>query len=233
LADQNSRTSLFNSVDAAPSHDNSLQVVNVDVRTPKGDPLVRALDLKLDSGESLLVSGPSGIGKTVLLQSLAGLWPFASGSVRFPSGRTEAMFVPQLPYLPLGDLRAVASYPLDNASVGDREIQEALIKVALSHLAIRLNDVHEWSKTLSVGEQQRIAFARILLNRPSVVFLDESTSAMDEGLELMLYELLRTELPDAIVVSVSHRATVEQFHVRRLELVGDGQWRLERLATES
>jgi vitamin B12/bleomycin/antimicrobial peptide transport system ATP-binding/permease protein len=233
LADQNSRTSLFNSVDAAASDDNSLEVNNVDVRTPKGDPLVRGLDLKLDPGGSLLVSGPSGIGKTVLLQSLAGLWPFASGSVRFPSGRTEAMFVPQLPYLPLGDLRAVASYPLENASVGDREIQGALIKVALSHLAIRLNDVHEWSKTLSVGEQQRVAFARILLNRPSVVFLDESTSAMDEGLELMLYELLRTELPDAIVVSVSHRATLARFHTRQLELAGDGQWRLQRLATES
>ena len=157
----------------------------------------------------------------MLLQSLAGLWPFASGTVRFPAGRTEAMFVPQLPYIPLGDLRTVASYPLENGSIGDREIQAALIKVALSQLAIRLNDVGDWAKTLSVGEQQRIAFARILLNRPSVVFLDESTSAMDEGLELMLYELLRTELPESIVVSVSHRATVEQFHTRRLELAGE------------
>ena len=111
--------------------------------------------------------------------------------------------------------------------------KQALLKVALSQLAIRLNDVGDWAKTLSVGEQQRIAFARILLNRPSVVFLDESTSAMDEGLELMLYELLRTELSESIVVSVSHRATVEQFHTRRLELAGDGEWRLERLATGS
>ena len=93
-------------------------------------------------------------------------------------------------------------------------------------------DAKDWAKVLSVGEQQRIAFARILLSRPAVVFLDESTSAMDEGLELMLYELLRAELPDAIVVSVSHRATVEQFHSRQLELVGDGQWRLARLATD-
>ena len=78
----------------------------------------------------------------------------------------------------------------------DREIQQALIKVALPHLAIRLNDVGDWGKVLSVGEQQRIAFARILLNRPRAVFLDESTSALDEGLELMLYELIRAELPD-------------------------------------
>ena len=233
LADQNSRTGLFASVDSGGSADDSLELNDVDVRTPAGDALVRGLDLKLGAGDSLLITGPSGIGKTVLLQSLAGLWPFASGTVRFPAGRTEAMFVPQLPYIPLGDLRAVASYPLENGSIGDREIQAALIKVALSQLAIRLNDVGDWAKTLSVGEQQRIAFARILLNRPSVVFLDESTSAMDEGLELMLYELLRTELSESIVVSVSHRATVEQFHTRRLEFAGDGEWRLERLATGS
>ena len=107
-------------------------------------------------------------------------------------------------------------------AVGDREIQRALIKVALSHLVIRINDVKDWAHILSVGEQQRIAFARILLSKPRAVFLDESTSAMDEGLELMLYELIRAELPKTILVSVSHRATVEQFHGRHLELVGGG-----------
>ena len=104
--------------------------------------------------------------------------------------------MPQLPYLPLGDLRAVVSYPNEEGAVDDREIQQALIKVALPHLVIRLNDVGDWAKVLSVGEQQRIAFARILLTKPTAVFLDESTSALDEGLELTLYELLRAELPD-------------------------------------
>jgi putative ATP-binding cassette transporter len=89
--------------------------------------------------------------------------------------------------------------------------------------------VRDWGKVLSVGEQQRMAFARILLNEPKIVFLDESTSAMDEGLELMLYELIRSELPDAILVSVSHRDTVEQHHNQQLQLLGDGQWRLDRL----
>jgi len=197
------------------------------VRTPDGANLLRALDFRLDPGDTLLVSGPSGIGKTVLLQSLAGLWPFVSGSVRLPAGRQAAMFVPQLPYLPLGDLRAVASYPNEEGAVDDREIQQALIKVALPQLAIRLNDIGDWGKVLSVGEQQRIAFARILLTKPRAVFLDESTSALDEGQEFALYRALRTALPDCIVVSVSHRSTVEQHHDRRLALLGGGQWRLE------
>lgn len=139
------------------------------------------------------------------------------------------MFVPQLPYIPLGDLRAVVSYPHEEGAVDDREIQQALVKVALSHLVIRINEVREWANALSVGEQQRIAFARILLSKPRAVFLDESTSALDEGLELMLYELIRSELPETIVVSVSHRSTLEQFHRHHLELVGGGEWRLGRL----
>jgi vitamin B12/bleomycin/antimicrobial peptide transport system ATP-binding/permease protein len=114
--------------------------------------------------------------------------------------------------------------------VEDTAIQQALLDVALSHLMIRLNDVHDWAKMLSVGEQQRIAFARVLLSKPTAVFLDESTSAMDEGLEQMLYRLVRTQLPDTIIVSVSHRSTVHPFHDSHLELIGDGDWRLERLA---
>ena len=210
------------------SEDGTFEVDDVEVRTPDGEYLVNSLDLRLDPGDTLLISGPSGIGKTVLLQSLAGLWPFVSGRVRLPAERQETMFVPQLPYVPLGDLRSVVSYPHEEGAVGDREIQQALIKVALSHLVIRINDVKDWAHILSVGEQQRIAFARILLSKPRAVFLDESTSAMDEGLELMLYELIRAELPKTILVSVSHRATVEQFHGRHLELVGDGEWRLDR-----
>ena len=100
--------------------------------------------------------------------------------------------------------------------------------MALPHLVDRLDEVLDWAKVLSPGEQQRIAFARILLTKPKVVFLDESTSALDEGLEFMLYTLVRTELPDTILVSVSHRTTVEQHHTHELELLGDGEWRLGR-----
>jgi putative ATP-binding cassette transporter len=236
LVDENSVARAFSQVTTTAttaSMDGTLVLDAVGVRTPDGERLVVDLDLSLDPGDTLLISGPSGVGKTVLLQSLAGLWPFVSGRVVLPADRQNAMFVPQLPYIPLGDLRAVASYPCEQGAVGDREIQQALVKVSLSHLVIRLNDVRDWAKMLSVGEQQRIAFARILLSKPRAVFLDESTSAMDEGLELMLYELLRAELPAAILVSVSHRATVEQFHGRHLELVGRGEWRLDPLPTRS
>lgn len=229
LADQNTRAGVFTSVQTAESDDGVFAIEGVEVRKPDGSPLVRTLDLQMETGEALVITGASGIGKTVLMQSLAGMWPYATGQVRLPDGRDEAMFIPQLPYFPLGDLRTVVSYPQPPGTYEDTAIQQALVDVALSHLVIHLNDDREWAKVLSVGEQQRIAFARILVSRPKTVFLDESTSAMDEGLEQLLYRLLRTELPDTIVVSVSHRGSVQLFHTRHLELVGGGRWRLERL----
>ncbi|BBX16472.1 multidrug ABC transporter ATP-binding protein [Mycolicibacterium duvalii] len=230
LAEQNDRAGDFSSVHIATSGDGALEVAGVAVRRPDGTPLVHDLDLTVGPGEALVITGESGIGKSVLLQSIAGLWPFASGRVRLPRGRDEVMFVPQLPYLPVGDLRTVVTYPQPPGAVDDKRVQKALLDVALAHLAIRLNEDKDWANALSVGEQQRIAFARILLSRPAAIFLDESTSALDEGLELMLYQLLRAELPDAIIVSVSHRSSVHPFHGSRLDLVGDGAWRLERLA---
>nr|WP_311736227.1 ABC transporter ATP-binding protein/permease [Mycolicibacterium iranicum] len=230
LAEQNTRAGAFTAVRAGVSGRGAFEVEGVEVRKPDGSALVHTLDLQMETGEGLVITGPSGIGKTVLVQSLAGMWPYASGEVRLPDGRDEAMFVPQLPYFPLGDLRTVVSYPRPPGTFGDEDIQRALLGVALKHLVLRLNDAQDWAKVLSVGEQQRVAFARILVSRPKTVFLDESTSAMDEGLEQLLYELLRTELPDTIVVSVSHRPSVQPFHTRRLELVGGGEWRLEQLA---
>jgi len=139
------------------------------------------------------------------------------------------MFLSQLPYVPLGDLRAVVSYPNLEGEIDDETLIRTLEKVALSHLVPRLDEAQDWAKVLSPGEQQRIAFARILLTKPKAAFLDESTSALDEGLEFLLYTLVRTELPETILVSVSHRSTVEQHHTQELELLGEGEWQLRRV----
>jgi putative ATP-binding cassette transporter len=216
-------------VTTAACVDGTVQLDDVEVRTPDGRQLIKPLDMRLEVGDTLVITGPSGSGKTTLLRSLAELWPFTSGTLTRPCGPNETMFLSQLPYVPLGDLRAVVSYPSEVGTIDDETLKNTLQKVALPHLVDRLDEVLDWAKVLSPGEQQRIAFARILLTKPKVVFLDESTSALDEGLEFMLYQLVRTELPDTILVSVSHRTTVEQHHTHELELLGDGEWRLGRV----
>ncbi len=218
------------SLTAVPSTDGSLELDDVEVRTPAGTRLIDPLDVRLDPGDSLVITGTSGSGKTTLLRSLAQLWPFTSGTLRSPEDDT--MFLSQLPYVPLGNLRAAISYPAEVGAYSDDAIRSALDTVSLGHLGGRLDEVADWAKVLSPGEQQRISFARVLLGEPKVVFLDESTSALDEGQEFALYRALRTQLPDCIVVSVSHRPTLEQHHDRRLELLGDGGWRLGRVGEE-
>jgi putative ATP-binding cassette transporter len=219
-------------VTTTPCVDGTVQLRDVEVRTPDGKQLIKPLDMRLEVGDTLVITGPSGSGKTTLLRSLAELWPFTSGTLTRPCGPNETMFLSQMPYVPLGDLRAVVTYPSKEGTIDDPTLQATLRKVALPHLADRLDEVQDWAKVLSPGEQQRIAFARILLTKPKVVFCDEATSALDEGLEFICYDLVRTELPDTILVSVSHRRTVDQHHTHELELLGDGEWRLGRVGGE-
>lgn len=201
----------------------ALKIDALDVRRPDGGMLLRDLTLALAPGQALLVQGASGVGKTTLLRAIAGLWPYASGRVRSPVGG-DALFLPQRPYLPLGTLRAALTYPEPGAD--DALVRAALAQSQLGHLQQRLDDVADWSQTLSVGEQQRMAFARVLLKRPRIVFLDEASSALDEGMEHAMYALLRRELRDCIIVSVGHRSTLNAFHTERLTLKSDARWRL-------
>src|SRR5215217_2190801 len=212
-----------------PCVDGTVRLDDVEVRTPDGKQLIRPLDMRLDVGDTLVITGPSGSGKTTLLRSLAELWPFTTGTLTRPCGPNETMFLSQLPYVPLGDLRAVVTYPGKEGAIDDETLKRTLQKVVLPHLVDRLDDVEDWAKVLSPGEQQRIAFARILLTKPKVVFCDEATSALDEGVEFICYNLVRTELPDTILVSVSHRSSVEQHHSHELALHGNGEWRLGRV----
>ena len=216
------------SLTVTPSRDCLVEFDSVEVRTPDGQQLISPLDVRLNAGDTMIVTGRSGSGKSTLLRSLAQLWPYTSGTFRCPGGPAETMFLSQFPYVPLGDLRAVVSYPSGPGDIGDDELIAALTRVALPQCAKRLSEDLDWVKVLSPGELQRIAFARILLTRPKVVFMDEATSALDEGLEFMLYDLVRTELPETVIVSVTHRSTVDQHHEQELELLGRGEWRLGR-----
>jgi vitamin B12/bleomycin/antimicrobial peptide transport system ATP-binding/permease protein len=226
LVDANARGRALPVMLVKPSEEATVELRDVEVRTPGGDRLIDPLDVQLDDGESLVITGRSGAGKTTLLRSLAELWPYASGTLCRPDGDNATMFLSQLPYVPLGSLRSVVCYPNSPDDVPEATVRDVLTKVALAPLIPRLEEEQDWAKVLSPGEQQRIAFARILLTRPKAVFLDESTSALDEGLEFALYQLLRSELPDCVVVSVSHRHTVEQHHQQQLQLLGGGEWRL-------
>lgn len=229
LVEANDHSRALPTVLVRPSVEGIVEFDGIEVRTPAGDPLVDVLDLTLEPGESLVITGRSGSGKTTLLRSLAELWPYASGTLRTPAGANETMFLSQKPYLPLGSLRDVVCYPKSAADVPDADIQAALVKAALAPLIEQLDEDHDWAKTLSPGEQQRVAFARVILTKPKAVFLDESTSALDVGLEHLVYDLLHNELPDAVIVSVSHRPGLEGMHKRRLHLLGGGPWELTRI----
>jgi putative ATP-binding cassette transporter len=230
LVESNRRARHLPELTTADTTDGTVQLDAVEVRTPAGDVLVRPVDLRLERGEGLVITGVSGSGKTTLLRSLGQLWPFTTGTLRRPGGLNETMFLSQVPYVPLGDLRAVASYPSSPGDIPDQDLQRALVKVQLPHLAHRLNEDRDWVKVLSPGEQQRVAFARVLLTKPKALFVDEATSALDEGLEFAMYSTVREALPELVLVSVSHRPSVEQHHDRELRLLGGGEWRLDRLA---
>ena len=230
LVDSNERARALPRLHAEASNDGSIELRDLEVRRPDGESLLSGLNLRLEPGESLVITGPSGCGRTTLLRSIARLWPYTTGSMLRPDGDRDAMFLSQVPYLPLGDLRMVLSYPDRECTLDDDELGAALDAVSLGHLRGRFNEVEDWSKVLSPGEQQRIAFARVLLQKPSVIFLDESTSAIDEGQEFAIYRLIRERLPQSIIVSVTHRGTVKRHHDHHLELRGDGTWRLDRTA---
>lgn len=225
LVTANEQSRALPELDVAANADGAVELDDVEVRSPTGEQLISDLTLRLDPGTAMIITGESGTGKTTLLRSLSRLWPYATGTMRCP-GDDETMFLSQLPYVPLGNLRTVVSYPREGGRIPDSAVQQALLDVALPRYTGRLDDVADWAKVLSPGEQQRIAFARILLTKPKAVFLDEATSALDEPLEFMLYNLVRRELPQTIFVSVTHRSTVNRHHDMHLELLGRGRWRL-------
>jgi putative ATP-binding cassette transporter len=218
--DANQHARALPSITVQP-RDDAMVIENMVVSRPDGQALTQGLNVTLQPGQSMLIKGASGTGKTTLLRTLAGLWPHAHGTVWRPVD-SSALFLSQRPYLPLGNLRSALSYP--SLILDDAAIHAALVKVHLGHLQSKLDEPADWSNILSLGEQQRLAFARVLLNKPRIAFLDEATSATDEGLEHALYTLLRTELPQCMLVSVGHRSTLDGFHSHQLALKAGGEW---------
>jgi vitamin B12/bleomycin/antimicrobial peptide transport system ATP-binding/permease protein len=205
----------------AEGNGGGLVVDGVELDLPGGQPLLADVSLSLGRGESALLSGPSGVGKSTLLRAIAGIWPFGRGEIRVESN-TRVLFLPQKPYLPIGTLREAVSYPMPAGGVDDKTLREALRTVGLPELADRLDETCHWALQLSPGEQQRIAFAGALVQRPDWLFLDEATSAVDEATEASLYRLLRDRLPGTTLFSVGHRSTLRPFHDRQLFAQPDG-----------
>ncbi len=200
-----------------------LAVNELNIDLPDGRRILSELNLSLAAGDSLLVAGPSGGGKSTLLRSLSGLWPYAKGNITLPESR-DFLFLPQKSYLPLGTLREVLLYPGPKQPATDEDVCAAMSLCKLDWLKGQLDSVEDWSHVLSLGEQQRIAFVRALIHKPEWLFMDEATSALDEPTERALYALLRERLPGTAMVSVGHRGTLNSYHKKKLTLDGAGCW---------
>lgn len=183
---------------------------SVGLELPDGSSLGVVDRLQLHPGDRLLIQGRSGSGKSLLLRALAGLWPFASGEVTLPDGLT--MFLPQQTYMPDATLMACLAYPSDPEGLDIADARAVLSDVGLGKLGDELECDETWHRRLSPGEQQRLGFARVLVHRPAVLFLDESTSALDPEGESRMYQLLEERLPRSIVISVGHRPMLQSWH---------------------
>lgn len=191
------------------------------VKLPNGKPLVAADAFTIEPSERVLVTGPSGSGKSTLFRAVAGVWPFGTGRIAIPE-KAKLMMLPQRPYFPVGRLDDAVIYPAEHGAIALEKIREALTAVGLPDLSGRLDEDGHWNRMLSLGEQQRLGLARALLHAPDYLFLDEATASLDEPSEARLYRLLTEKLPQATIVSIGHRSTLDAFHTRKVALVKDG-----------
>jgi putative ATP-binding cassette transporter len=205
----------------APASEPAVALEGLGIALPDGRRIVETEGLSYAAGESALLAGPSGSGKSTLFRAISGIWPFGEGRIHVPDG-ADVMVVPQKPYIPMGTLRAAVCYPAGPETYADADIRKALADAQIGFLADQLDREEIWSQRLSGGEQQRVAIARALLKQPDWLFLDESTSALDEKLEAELYRMLEQRLPKTTIVTIGHRSTLAAFHVRRMDMTENG-----------
>ncbi len=197
----------------------SFALADARIALPDGRVLAEGAALTLAPGEAVMLQGASGSGKSTIFRAIAGIWPFAQGRLSMPPG-ARMLFLPQRPYLPQGTLRRAVAYPEDAARFSDAEVAAALSDVGMASLVAQLDMDGAWARSLSGGEQQRLAIARALLVKPDYLFLDEATASLDQDAEATLYALLRERLPGSAILSIAHRESVARFHDRRVQLAG-------------
>jgi putative ATP-binding cassette transporter len=193
-----------------------VSVTDLDLSLPDATPILRGVNFSVAPGEAVIVIGPTGIGKSTLIRALAGIWPFGRGDIRVGEGST--LFLPQRPYLPLGTLADAMRYPGNHGNVPKERLAQLLTDFQLADLVPHLDTTDNWSQRLSLGEQQRLGFARIMLIEPALVFLDEATSAVDEPREARCYRLLRNAPWHPTIISVGHRGTLRLLHDRMIDV---------------
>ena len=208
-----------------PSQASDVDARGLVVELPDGRKLLGSSAFDLHRGRSTALTGPSGAGKSTLFRALAGIWPFAQGEITGPP--LDSLFLPQKPYLPEGTLRRVVCYPQHPAEVGPEVLSSVIGKVGLERLIPELDLEAPWSQRLSPGEQQRVALARALLLRPSWLFMDEATSSLDAAAEAELFAMLKRELPETTLVSITHREALARLHDRILRVSPEGVCALE------
>ena len=209
-------------IGVAPTNAKAISIKQLLVKLPNGEPLVSADAFTVQPAERVLVTGPSGSGKSTLFRAVAGIWPFGNGTIAIPE-KAKLMMLPQRPYFPIGALGDAVIYPSEHGAIAPEKISDALVAVGMPRLAKRLDEVGHWNRTLSLGEQQRLGLARALLHVPDYLFLDEATASLDEPSEARLYRLLTEKLPQATIVSIGHRSTLDAFHTRKVTMVKDGE----------
>lgn len=194
-----------------------LSIRHLNISTPKGKEIIHDFNYELFSSDHLLIMGASGTGKTTLLRTIAGLWSFSTGEILQDKTKTT-MFISQKPYMPLGTLREVICYPLQSDFPSDDKLISIMCECHLAHLTSELDSIANFGEELSIGEQQRIAFVRILINNPDILFLDESTSAIDEELEAILYKAIINHNPQIVIISIGHRSSLKQLHNKFIKI---------------